>query len=241
MKTVIGRMAVALLGSASLMLGGVAGPAVADEADVVEVTAEEEAQSRAFLTEFGVSPEVQDRLLATTRAGGVALADSGLEAPLSVESFERDGSRYAVSTYSDGSIFVEEREIPIEVEEGEVAPMAITGCTISGGSGYTTYNRCKVHYRSHVFSYGFRATFTQIPGSKGTISWVGEKFQDYAIGHWRVRWSVSIRQASSSVSAGPAKARLLVEYNILPAAGQITRYLCLRVSSSSYSQANVNC
>lgn len=242
MKLATGRLVGAVLGAVAMALSSATGPASADDASVVPITAEEEALSRAFMTEFGVDVAVQDQLLAATRAGQVSLADGGTQAPTSVETFARDGSNYTVSTYSDGSILVEEREIPVEVEDGAVTTFSgVSDCTIGGSSGYTTYTRCKVSYQSHVFSYGYRASFSQVTGGRGTISWVGEKYQNYAIGHTRADWGLKICQATSSVSSGPAKARLFVEYNILPNFGQITKYLRLNVSSSAYSWVDYNC
>jgi hypothetical protein len=212
---------------------GLSAPASATD-EVVHLTAEEEAQSRAFLTEFDVDPAVQDRLIEGTKAGEISLADSNSAAPTSVETEIRNRSEFTVSTFADGSIFVVEREIPAAADGG-AGTNAVTGCTIRGGSDYTTYAGCKLHYRSHIFSYGFYANFTQSGGNLGVITRAFGRFQDYAIGHSRESWGLRIVKARSN-SAGPAKARLRINYNINPDVGQITKKICLVVSGRSYGQ-----
>jgi hypothetical protein len=217
------------------MATGVGLSAPANAADEVShVTAGEEAQSRAFLTEFNVDGAVQDRLIAGTKAGETSLADSGTAEPTSVKTEVRDGTEFTVSTFADGSIFVVERELPTAANGG-IGANAITGCNIGGGSDYTTYTGCKLHYRSHAFSYGFYASFTQSGGNLGVITAVSGKFQDYAIGHSRDGWALRIVKARSN-SSGPAKARLSINYNINPDIGQITKKICLVVSGRSYGQ-----
>lgn len=205
--------------------------------DGIEISAAEESQSRAFMSKFGVPEQTQDQLLdALANEGDVGLANSPDATPVSVDLTEMDGSTFEVAVYADGSISVVEREIPVEVEPGLITPMAVTGCTVTSGSGYVAYQGCKVQYQTHVFLYGFYANFSITPGYD-SIDTVFGQFQGYAIGHSRDSWNLRILKRYEN-SAGPAHAELAIEYTILPGVGQVTKGVRLKVGSNSYWQEN---
>lgn len=236
------KLAVAVGVSAALLLAGSTPSGASEPIDPSELASsqggsDEEEASRAFMTEFGVDPRTQDRLLARARVGRLTLADTGLARPVGISTFVRGGSEFEVATFADGSISVVEREIPAQLAPGMVGPMAVSGCTISGSSSYTVYNGCKVHYRTAVFSYGFRASFTQ-SGANATMSPPWGFFQEYAIGHTRQSYSLSIIRKTGNV-ANPAHIQLAIEYNVLfPWPGQVTKGVRLKAHGSKYWQEN---
>ncbi|RPF28212.1 hypothetical protein [Georgenia muralis] len=229
------RLGVSVVAAAAT-LGLLAPAASADEA--VSISAAEEAASRAFMTEFGVPADTQDELLASLKEGDLGLANDPDAGPVSVETEVRDGSTFEISRYFDGSIEVTEREIPTAAEPGVITPYAVTGCSVSGGSGYSNYTGCKIHYRTHVFSYGFYANFTLVQGYyNDQITRAYSQFQEYAVGHTRDSWSLRVLKATET-SSGPAHAELAIQYTIYPGIGQVAKGVRLKVGSNTYWQEN---
>ncbi|HLR95528.1 MAG TPA: hypothetical protein VK053_13455 [Jiangellaceae bacterium] len=225
------------LAAVSLSVGLLA-PAATAAPDLVEVSASEEAASRAFMTEFGVPESTQDDLIEGIKHGDMGLANDPTATPVTVEHTERDGSTLEISRYADGSVAVTEQDIPRDVEEGAVTPQDVTGCSVGGGSGFVNYTGCKVHYRTHVFSYGFYANFTIVQGTNNDqITRAYDRFQQYAIGHSRASWSLRVLKGNET-SSGPAHAELAITYNILPSFGQVTKGVRLKVGSNTYWQEN---
>lgn len=222
--------------TAAATLGLLAPFASAEES--VSISRGEEAASRAFMTEFGVPANTQEELLAALKEGDMGLANSPDARPVSVETEARDGSTFEISTYADGSIAVIEREIPVVVKPGTVTPYAVTGCSVSSGSGYSNYTGCKIHYRTHVFSYGFYANFTLVQGLyNDQITRAYGQFQEYAVGHTRDSWSLRVLKATET-SSGPAHAELAIVYTVSPGIGQVTKGVRLKVGGNSYWQEN---
>ncbi len=221
--------------------GGVALAAVEPLAEVdIQISPIDELRSREFLTEFGVSAETQDELMDAARRGDFGMAEDPRAVPVSVEQRVVRGSDREVLRYSDGSVSVLETQRPTVLQSGlGISPAAVTGCTVRSGTGYTNYTGCKVHYRSHIFSFGFYANFSTHPGiNNDQISSARSQFQDYAIGHSRASWSLRIIKQRETL-AGPAHALLAIEYNILPNLGQVTKKTRLKVGSNTYWQENV--
>jgi hypothetical protein len=102
--------------------------------------------------------------------------------------------------------------------------MAVTGCTVRTGSGYNAYTGCKVHYRTHMFSYGMYANFTITPALRPDRLAV------------RVLPGVRHRPQSrlphddaDQHRRGPGRpghGQLSIRYNILPSGGQINKGAC---------------
>ncbi|GIG23079.1 hypothetical protein Cch01nite_38030 [Cellulomonas chitinilytica] len=193
--------------------------------------------SRAFMTEFGVAPEVQDRLLNKGLAGGLNDADVRGAKPVSVTNEARGGSAVTISTYADGSIGVVERELPRVVKPGGATTFSVTGCRVVGGSGWASYTNCKVHYRTTIFSYGFYANFTTTT-SWDSISSVGSPFFTYAVGHNYESHQLRILKGVESASE-PAHAELAIIYNVAAGiGGQVTKGVRLKVGGNQYWQEN---
>jgi hypothetical protein len=120
-------------------------------------------KSRAFMTEYGVSAEVQDRLIADALSGKTLMADQTESVPVSTEVVESSGSRDVVSVYSDGSIKVVESETPAEPDG--VGPMDISGCSTTVVGSQIEYRGCSVHYQTTSFSFFFLANYTILRGA----------------------------------------------------------------------------
>lgn len=201
--------------------------AVAESSDVLA--------SRDFMSQYGVSRKVQDRLLAQATRGKVLLADTPAAVPVRTAAKDEGTAVSTVSTYEDGSISVVTREKPREIKAGVVTPFSVTGCSFVSGSGYASYSNCKVHYRTTVFSYGFYANFS-ITSGYDAISNAYGFFQQYAIGHSRISDSLRVLKATES-STGPAHAELAIEYKVLGGVGgQITKGVRLKVGGNQYWQ-----
>ncbi|HHW84555.1 MAG TPA: hypothetical protein GX743_12240 [Actinomycetales bacterium] len=189
------------------------------------------------MTEFDVPTTVQDRLLSEARIGNFGLANSGEAEPVSVDVVRTADVEREVSRYADGSISVLESEIPTEVDPGAAAPRAITGCTVVSGSGFKNFSGCRIHYQSHIFSYGFYADYMYGNGGWDQIYRAYDQFQGYAIGHSRDSWALKVIKQHES-STGPAHAQLSIVYNVLPAFGQVTKGVRLKVGGDRSWQEN---
>lgn len=186
------------------------------------------------MTEFDVPAATQDELLDAARRGELSQSDDPTAVPVSVDTLIRDDAVQEVSTFEDGSIQVVERERPVVVPKGMVTPLAVTGCRVTSGSGSSNYSTCKVHYRTHVFSYGFYANFTITP-YYDQITWAGSQFQEYVIGHSRNEWGVSVIKSNES-STGPAHAALWIDYTT--GLYEIRKGVRLKVGGNTYWQEN---
>lgn len=224
--------------SIAILALGATTPATASTGSGSTTSADIEA-SRAFMTEFGVPADVQDRLLEDALAGVLSDADDPSATPVEITTEQRTDATFEISRFEDGSIQVVEYEKPVEVKTrpGEVSTMAVTGCSTSGTTSVVTYSGCKVHYRTHVFSYGFYANFKIYTSGNDLISSVSGAFQQYAIGHTRDSWNLAtVKQVESST--GPAHARLSITYNVMPYLGQIQKGVRLKVGGNKYWQEN---
>lgn len=188
------------------------------------------------MAEFGVPADTQDRLIEEALEGVVHQADEPDATPINIEKSETAEATFETLTFDDGSIRVVEREKPVEVK-GEIGALAVTGCSTSGTTHFTSYSNCKVHYRSAVFSYGFYTNFTIYESGNDRINWVGNMFHEYSIGHARLSWRVGINRATQSGSS-EAYATQTIEYRIEPYIGQITRGVRICVGGNRYYQQN---
>lgn len=230
------KRAMIAMACAMLISTGLVTPATAAPALPAATTDEDEARSRAFLTEFGVDRQTQDKLIDDAKSGKLTLADNPESEPTSVEKFTRSGSNFEVNRFADGSISVVEREVPQKVDPDSITPLAVTGCTISGQGSYTLYSNCKVHYRTAVFSYGFFSTFT-MNGSSSGIRSAHDQFHEYSVGHNRISWALKTIKSSGTQSS-PAHVQLSIRYSIWPQVGEVTKGVRLKVGGSSYWQEN---
>ncbi|WP_139107634.1 hypothetical protein [Oerskovia enterophila] len=228
------KMAALAVGALVLTIGASPASAAESPEPLVTIAPEDEQASRAFMTEFGVAADVQDALLDKARHGQSLLADSETADPVSVTEFTRDASDFEVATFEDGSISVVEREIPVVVPEGTFQPRAVTGCTVGGGPTYTTYNNCKVHYRTPIFSYGFYTSFT-MTGSSATISTANQMFHEYSVGHLRDSWNLTVARKTGN-AANPAHVQMRVTYTLYPGVGQINKGVRIFADGLKYWQ-----
>ncbi len=206
---------------ATLTAAGLVAPAQASELDPTEkaglagvgaAPVSDETRAREFLRQYGVSAAIADDLIDLGRAGVLSDADTPGAVPVSVDRYRRDGIFYEVSRYRDGSVAVLESDVPREVQAGSAAPNSgIGGCTVAGsGSSYTTYTGCRVRYRTHLFSFGFYVNFTQ-NDAYATIGKVYGKFHDWAIGHEKQDWGLTV-VTKRGKSSSPAHAYMWIEY-----------------------------
>lgn len=79
-----------------MIAAGAIAPANADGAGELVWSEEEEGQSRAFMSEWGVPTEVQDELLDRLADGNTGLANDPAAVPTSVETVDRDGAGFEV-------------------------------------------------------------------------------------------------------------------------------------------------
>ncbi|MFC4629641.1 hypothetical protein ACFO6V_15445 [Promicromonospora alba] len=192
------------------------------------------AQSRAFMTEFGVPEDTQDELITNALAGVLPLSEDPSAEPVSTESGENSDSTFQVLRYSDGSLAVREIE-KSTAASGTRGVQAVTGCSHSGTTHFTTYSGCKIHYRTVVFSYGFYASFRIYGSGNDSVISAGSKFQEYSIGHSRLDWRLRIINQTED-PGNNAHIELSIRYLILPSVGEIQKGVRLRVGSNKYCQ-----
>ena len=218
------------------LMAPLAGPASAAPSAGAEFS-DDIAASRAFMTEYGVDTSVQDELIALTLAGGLPLSDVEGAAPESVERVESVASTVDILRYADGSVsVVEVQKGNVAPPKGAIAPRAVTGCSYAAGSGYANYSNCKVHYRSAVFSFGFYANFSIHPGANNDkVSWAGNKFLEYSVGHMLTSSSAWVEQSVESTSRN-ASAVYTATFDLWPGIGSVTRGTRLWVGDNTYWQ-----
>lgn len=142
---------IAILTTAMLGIG--AAPAMADTRTAVDEQVVSEASE--FLQAYGADAETQDRLIAAYLAGETWDSFSSSSTPISVENTNETDGDYTVSTFMDGSISVVRIESPVDVGAGEIQPMGISGCSVSGN----VHSNCKIDMWVGVVSMSFYATY----------------------------------------------------------------------------------
>lgn len=196
-------------------------------------------KSKSFLSAYGVPEETQEHLIGMAAKGHLPMSDTPGTIPISTEFFEREDVFLELKRYADGSVSAVELDKGNNLQEGSVAPKAITGCAQTIGSGYTNYTNCRIHYRSLVFSYGFYGSFTIVPGDNNDmITGVGSPFLEYALGHKEVSRKLNISQERETVSSD-ATATLTITFEVLKGvAGSVTRGVRLLVGGNSFRQGD---
>ncbi|WP_349866769.1 hypothetical protein [Leifsonia sp. WHRI 6310E] len=111
------------------------------------------ATAKGFLSQYGASQTVQDRLIASYLAGEQWDSMSSAAEAVSVEKYTEADGDYTVNTYRDGSISVSRFEIP-KVGDALNKP-GISGCSVSG----TSRNNCKVDMWVGLVSLSFYASY----------------------------------------------------------------------------------
>ena len=134
--------------------------------------------------------------------------------------------------YPDGSIAI------TGIEGGEIIDVtqsraAITGGTVSSGSGYFTRKGVKVYHNSGILNMSFYATYTNVQGGYDKIDSVYDKKCTSYLGTWSY---VSFgRQKIFEDANGPARARFEIIYNASIGASSSSGnyYLDLRVGKDT--------
>lgn len=155
----------ALIAAAVMALTvGLASPAAAEEVPVVDLSAEAEAETRAFFDLYGVDPATQDALIAEFEAGGTWDAMSSDSVPIKQKKSKTDGFDQIVSWYEDGSVAVQRLEIPKkEAKPGDISVMSAPhSCTSSGYWRYGCTVDTWVGAVSLAFSASYNVNTTQV-------------------------------------------------------------------------------
>ncbi|MEV8214636.1 hypothetical protein [Leifsonia sp. NPDC077715] len=104
------------------------------------------------------------RLVATFENGGRVDSLTGTEQPARVETAVSAGVKKSVQVYADGSVAVTSQQI----ESSQAR--SISGCTVVSGSGFRSYNRCKVAGDNGLVVLGYYASYTLVQGGFDYIS-----------------------------------------------------------------------
>lgn len=134
MKVTTRLGAILAAGVMALSVGLSATPAAAEEAPVIPISAEQEAEIRAFFDQYKVKDATQDALIAEYAAGGTWDSMSSDAVAVKTQKSKADGYDVITSWYQDGSVSVQRLEIPKkEVAAGEISTLSSpSGCTASG-------------------------------------------------------------------------------------------------------------
>lgn len=127
-------MIACVVASAALVFGGSVAASAAEPDPVIELTATQEADIRAWWTDAGVSTEAQDALVANLELGILPQSSTGA-APVETFTDTADGMARTISVYADGSRRIASQQIPVTAPPTGVTPLGngITGCTTVSG------------------------------------------------------------------------------------------------------------
>jgi hypothetical protein len=188
----IARFGATCLGAASLVVAGIltAAPASATSAPqagsasapapAASVLSEtDRAEIDALLEKFAVPDAQQDSLLAALDAGQPWDVDDRTAAPVSTEEMVIGDMEYSVDRYADGSVSAAGVQIATEVDPDAVQTRGVKGCSVSSGSGYSTYTGCQVDAVWGLVTIGaHQMSWTNVQGGNDYISDFGIGFQN---------------------------------------------------------------
>lgn len=190
-----------------------------------------------YLDESGV-PDGKQQALADKVVSGQSLeSDSSSSIPTSESTRLEDGFIVVRKDYADGSFI----ESAVEIAEpasapGTVAPLGISGCSSTVGSGYVKKSNCLVYVNAASFSANFRATYVHGGGALGEISSVWDSSVQVYGGTFSNK-SLSITRRASSGSI-PAEARLKWKYTAWGGVASGDSAIYLRVTGRNAWTAN---
>jgi hypothetical protein len=141
------------------------------DAPIAPPTADAAQRLHLFLTENGVESSVADEITHSFEEGDLPDSATGVE-PTHTETITNADESITRTFYPDGSVSVTGREIaaPLSTDLGGVTPMAISGCSVSSGSGYYVFRNCAIYGGNGVVYMGFHATYQFINGAYDKIS-----------------------------------------------------------------------
>lgn len=181
-----------------------------------------------WISSYGVNTATQTALVGKLSAGEILDSARG-GVPISTSDQSTAAQSILVDTYADGSISVSTLERPSVAKLG-IAPLAITGCSVSSGAGYASYSNCLVQQSNGTVTLQFRANYSRFTGG-ANISWYGTQAVSALYGTATYP-SLTLVRASQSGSL-PAVVTAHSRYTSWNGASSEDIYLSLRVNSGS--------
>jgi hypothetical protein len=108
---------------------------------------------------FGVSAEVQDKLITKLLSGETLDADAGAQ-PVSSESITLNGIEKTRNVYADGSVAIGTIEVPVVADPAKITTKSITECTHRIDSfGTNIFTGCTIAWDATTWSVSWTADF----------------------------------------------------------------------------------
>lgn len=192
---------------------------------------------RSFFNDYLVPEKTQDQLIDELLEGELWDNNSPDAVPVSVEDWSTETETVTVERFGDGSIGVQSMEIPQYVPEGTISPYAsLTGCSYSGGSGYSVASNCSISHKWGNVGIGFIASYQIINGAYDSITYLGPTTQTCAIGSCtRPEYVVSRLNETGS---GPAIAQAQSTFTAYQGAASSEYWVQLSVGGNTVNVYN---
>ncbi|MCR2043797.1 hypothetical protein NSA23_06645 [Anaerosalibacter massiliensis] len=204
--------------------GGITCYADSVESNVVNLSEEDKLEIREMLDELNIDKTTQDNLI--NKLENNQIWDCMDEEQVSKipenyfnVSIDEPVKRY---TFPDGSVIETKLELPM------ISPSAVTGGSVSSGSGYTSVRGAKVSTKKGLVGMGFYADYTNVNGAYDYISRVYDSWVKVVGGSYSNR-KLKIVKKREDIS-GPAEAKLSADVSwVGGVTGAGTEWLKLRV------------
>ncbi|MER7521346.1 MULTISPECIES: hypothetical protein [unclassified Streptomyces] len=205
-----------------------------------QITAEDIASLKEFLTSYNVDETTQDQLITKLKNGEVwDSIKQGQEPVNTVEKTTEENGVETISTFKDGSIAVTTLE-PTIVEFTEKAPttggfstFAVSPGTVTSGSGYKNFKKAKAYVYTGIANAHFYADFTIVQGGNDYISRVYD-YKIVGIGGTASYDNLKITRKTENLN-GKASAKLDFTWVAFNGATSSTCWIKLFVGKDSYS------
>lgn len=187
---------------------------------------------RSGLSEVGVEPKVQDRLINKLERGIVWDSLNGSSKPVKKTIEQLSGETVERLVYADGSVVVSETQRGIDLPSNVAMPASkITGCLkLKSKSGWSRWGDCKSKVNLVIVQMSFMFNYSLKKGKQARIDKIFNHSNFCTCIVDRDRTKITRKYTDG---AAPATARASVRYTIGPWKG-------VGVMSDGWSQININ-
>ncbi|WP_157432174.1 hypothetical protein [Agromyces italicus] len=163
------------------------------------LTEDEVVQVREFFTQWDVPVATQDVLLDGLQEGELWDAYTGAT-PVRVVTESTAALNRTVTRYADGSVSVNEVEVPTLIPDGAILPRAISGCTQQTNAGVKYATNCRVYHTTGATSAEFYASYSIWSTGASVSNWgkarvlydlgnvVNARFEQTSAGEIKYKW-----------------------------------------------------
>lgn len=209
----------------SIFLSGMTGFANELNTNKIFISDEIKLEIKQSLSELNIDEETQIKLINKLEQGEIwDCMDKSLVAQIPDNYFDiSEDEPIKRYTFPDGSVIEQRIEIP-----NMMYPSAISGGTVSSGSGYSTYKGVKVSKTSGLMGMGFYADYTIVQNGSDIIENIYDRWVKVVGGSYSVSTFEITRR--TEVSSSPAMAKLIADISWVGGiTGSGTEWLYLNV------------